>query len=291
MRGWALRLVAPGGVCAGLLLQACAAPPEEAGLDREPGPARPAPLGPDREADAAGVPVAGAGPEEAPRTPEHATLLRQAEEAEVRADWPAARGALEAALQAAPRDLDTTLRLAEVRLKAYGEIEEAERLFWGVRDRSRARALHGAGLCALWRGDEAAALRLFRQSLEERPTAACAVDLAARLLARGDDATAVLDALERVAGQTLRARLLLAAAGRAPAPPSLPQGWAYGLERARLLPPAEAAREVEAYLEKACATPRARDLLREVLRGDWALRRNHPASDAVQGEERPPSKP
>jgi tetratricopeptide (TPR) repeat protein len=208
------------------------------------------------------------------RSPEVDTLMRRAAEAVAGPDWPAARRALEEAALLAPDDADVNLRLAETLLKAYGEIDAARRVYWRVRQTSRARVLHGLGLCALWEGDEERALQLFSASLAERPTAACARDLAVRQLARGEDAGDALDLVEKVSGNTVRSGMLLAAAGRRPRPATPPQGWAYGLERARLGPLAEAPAEVAAYVRAACATPRARQLMEAVLQGDFSLLRN-----------------
>jgi len=208
------------------------------------------------------------------RSPEVDTLMRRAAEAVVEPDWPAARRALEEAALLAPDDSDVNLRLAETLLKAYGEIDAARRVYWRVRQASRARVLHGLGLCALWEGDEERALQLFSASLAERPTAACARDLAVRQLARGEDAGDALDSVERLSGNTVRSGMLLAAAGRRPRPATPPQGWAYGLERARLGSLAEAPAEVAAYVRAACATPRARQLMEVVLQGDFSLLRN-----------------
>jgi Tfp pilus assembly protein PilF len=208
------------------------------------------------------------------RSEDVAILLRRAAEAAAVPDWPATRKALEEAVLLAPGDLDANLRLAETLLMAYGEIPAARRLYWRVRETSHARALHGLGLCALWEGDEERALQLFQASLDERPTAACARDLAVRLLGRGEDAEDALDEVEKTSGNTLRSDLLLAAAGRRPRPQVAPEGWSFGLERARLAPPAEAAAEVAAYVRVAGATPRARELMRAALQGDLALQRN-----------------
>jgi Tfp pilus assembly protein PilF len=200
--------------------------------------------------------------------------MRRAADAVAGPDWPAARRALEEAAHLAPADLDVNLRLAETLLQAYGEIDAARRLYWKVRRISRARALHGLGLCALWEADEARALQLFGASLAERPTAACARDLAVRQLARGEDSEDALALVERVSGNTVRSGLLLAAAGRRPRPAKMPEGWTYGLERARLAPLAEAAAEVSAYVRAACATQEAQRLMEAVLEGDFALQRN-----------------
>lgn len=208
------------------------------------------------------------------RPPDVDVLLRRAADAVAVPDWPAARRALEEAHLLAPADLDVNLRLGETLLRAYGEIDAARRIYWSVRGASRARALHGLGLCALWEADEERALELFAASLAERPTAACARDLAVRQLARGDDAAEALDLVEKTSGNTLRSGLLLAAAGRRPRPTTLPEGWSYGLERARLLPPAAAPAEVSRYVRAACASPQARRRMEAVLKGDFALRRN-----------------
>lgn len=212
---------------------------------------------------------------QAPRRAEDvAIVMLRAADAVAKPDWPAARKALEEAVLLAPDDLDANLRLAETLLKAYGEIDAARRLYWKVRYTSHARALHGLGLCALWEGDEERALQLFQASLDERPTAACARDLAVRLLGRGEHAEDALDEVEKTSGNTVRSGLLLAAVGRRPRPEAPPEGWSFGLERARLAPPAEAPAEVAAYVRVAGASPRARELMEAVLDGDFALQRN-----------------
>jgi hypothetical protein len=208
------------------------------------------------------------------RPPDVAIVMRRAAEAYAVPDWPAARKALEEAALLAPGDLDVDLRLAETLLMAFGEIDAARRVYWRVREISHARALHGLGLCALWEGDEERARQLFQASLDENPTAACARDLAVRRLARGEDAGDALDLVEKTSGSTVRSRMLLAAAGRRPRPANPPQGWSLGLERARLAPPGEAPAEVAAFIRVACANPRARELMRGVLQGDFALQRN-----------------
>jgi Tfp pilus assembly protein PilF len=216
------------------------------------------------------------------RAPDVAIVMRRAAEAYAVPDWPAAREALEEAALLAPGDLDVNLRLAETLLKAFGEIDAARRVYWRVREASHARALHGLGLCALWEGDEERALQLFQASLDESPTAACARDLAVRLLARGEDAGDALDLVERTSGNTVRSGMLLAAAGRRPRPATPPEGWSLGLERARLAPPGEAPAEVAAYIRAACANPRAQELMRGVLSGDFALQRNPGRSSGVR---------
>ncbi|MHC4670334.1 MAG: hypothetical protein ACYTFD_18250, partial [Planctomycetota bacterium] len=202
------------------------------------------------------------------------TLKRRADEALVRPDWPAVRMALEEAALLDPDDPVVALQLAETRLKAYGEVDGARRLYWGVRATSRARALHGLGLCALWEGDEERALELFEASLAEYPTPACARDLAVRRLGRGEDASRALDLVAATSGESLRSQLLLAAAGRRPRPARLPAGWSHGLERARLAAPEEAWAEVDAYLQAACCHARARETMARVLAGEFALQRN-----------------
>jgi len=224
-------------------------------------------------------------------TREATTLLRKAAEAREIPDWPVVRLALEEAALLDPDDPEVRLLLAETLLEAYAEIDRARALYWGLRETSRARALHGLGRCALWDGDEDRALALFEESLVVGPTAACARDLAVRRLARGDDAGPALDAVERISRGTLRSRLLLAAAGRAPRPERLPQEWHYGLERARLAPPEQARTEVEAYVAEAAATFAARDRLREVLAGDFALRRNPAPRSEVRTDSVPERTP
>ncbi len=195
------------------------------------------------------------------------------------------RAALEDACQVDPRHLDANLRRAELLLKAYGDVDAAEECYLGLVPRSRARALHGLALCALWRGDEARALDLMRSSIRERATPNCARDLATRLIAQGDpEAEVALSVVERVAGGSLRGELLLAAAGRRPVPEPLPTGWAYGLERARLLPEAAAAVEVEAFLARATATPQARASYARALEGDFRQARNRDAPAGVQSK-------
>jgi len=202
------------------------------------------------------------------------SVIGAADEAATRSDWPAARAAFERASLDYPDDPVLLLRLARIDLEAYGDVARAEGRYERLPRANRAHALHGLGRCALWRGDEARALDLFRASLAKRPTPGCARDLALRLLARGEPADDALDAVEATSGGTLRSRLLLAAAGRAPAPPLLPEGWTYALERARLKPLEEARAEVDLYLDRACATPSAREAMARVLAGDPALRRN-----------------
>jgi len=210
-------------------------------------------------------------------------LVGQADEAASASDWPTARRLLEEASLESPGDAVVALRLARVQLEAFGDVEAADALYFRLLPAQRARALHGLGRCALWKGDEERALELWRKSLEERPTADCARDLAVRLMARGEPAGDVLDLVVEVSGQTLRSRLLLAAAGRLPRPERLPEGWTYALERARLLPlGADAAREVDLYLAHACATPGAREMMGRVLAGDFALRRNRPQASEVK---------
>jgi hypothetical protein len=200
-------------------------------------------------------------------------LVARADEAAVRSDWITARRAFEEIAIDYPEDPTVTLRLARIQLEAFGDIRGAEALLERMDRRFRARSLHGLGRCALWRGDEERALDLFRESLKAKPAAECARDLAIRLLARGDPAGDALDVVEALSGATLRSSLLLAAAGRRPAPDPLPGGWAYALERARLRPLPEARREVALYLDRACATVAAREAMARVLEGDLALRR------------------
>jgi len=211
--------------------------------------------------------------------------LRRAEEAAQAPDWAGVRAALDDACQVDPRHLDAQLRRAEVLLKAYAEVDAAEECYLGLVPRSRARALHGLALCALWRGDEARALDLMRSSIEERATPDCARDLASRLIAKGDpEAERALGVVERVAGGSLRGDLLLAAAGRRPVPEPLPIGWSYGLERARLLPTAAAAAEVDSFLDSATATPDARAAYARALQGDFRQARNRDTPAGVQSK-------
>jgi hypothetical protein len=181
-----------------------------------------------------------------------------------------------------PDDPAVSLRLARVELEAFGEVARAEERYARLPDGFRDHALHGLGRCALWRGDEEHALDLFRESLASKPTAACARDLAVRLMARGEPADEALDLVERTSGGTLRSRLLLAAAGRLPPPPRLPEEWTYALERARLKPLPEARAEVDLYLGRACATDGAREKMARVLDGDFALCRNPARAPAVR---------
>jgi hypothetical protein len=209
-------------------------------------------------------------------------VIAGADEAAARSDWPAARVALERASLDYPRDPVVLLRLAWIDLEAFGEVQRAQERYERLPREYRAHALHGLGRCALWRGDEERALAFFRDSLASAPTAPCARDLALRLLARGEPTGDALDLVESTSGGALRSRLLLAAAGRAPAPPRLPDGWTYALERARLKPLPEARPEVDLYLERACATAAAREAMKRVLEGDPALCRNPPRGPAVR---------
>ena len=201
-------------------------------------------------------------------------LVQQADSSIAASDWTTARRTLEQAALDDPRSAVVTLRLAHIQLEAFGEIDAAEALYWSLNDRFPERTLYGLALCALWRGDEARAIELMRESLKKEPTANCARALAVRLLGRGEEAAEVLDVVDEISGETARSKLLLAAAGRAPRPLRLPEGWSWALERARLLPLEEARAEVDAYLDAACATPEAKRLTRRVLEGDFALRRN-----------------
>lgn len=218
-----------------------------------------------------------APPEAAPQS-----TIAQADEAAIRSDWTAARASLERASLDYPDDPVVSLRIARVDLEAFGDVARAEERYERLPRDLRARTLWGLGRCALWRGEEEHALDLFRESLAAKPTAACAKDLAVRLLARGDPADEALDLVEATSGETLRSRLLLAAAGRLPRPARLPEGWTYALERARLLPLGEARVEVDLYLDRACATPPAREAMDRVLKGDFALCRNQPRPPAVK---------
>jgi tetratricopeptide (TPR) repeat protein len=212
----------------------------------------------------------------------------EADEAAAHSDWAQARRALEEAAFDRPDDPVVALRLARMELEAFAEVDRAQRRYERLPRELRARALHGLGRCALWRGDEEHALALFRDSLREKPTTACAKDLALRLLARGEPADEALDLVVALSGDTLRSRLLLAAAGRAPRPERLPEGWTYALERARLVPLEAARAEVDLYLERACATEAAREAMARVLALDPALRRpsaegrNPPSPPAVK---------
>jgi len=216
-------------------------------------------------------------PEAAPQS-----LIGPADEAATRSDWAAARGDFERALLDYPDDPVLILRLAWIDLEAFGDVQAAEERYQRLMKAQRALALHGLGRCALWRGDEDRALALFRESLAKEPTPQCARDLALRLLARGEPATDALDLVASTSGNTLRSRLLLAAAGRLPAPARLPEGWTYALERARLQPLPEARVEVDLYLDRACATPAAREAMARVLAGDPALCRNPARAPAVR---------
>jgi hypothetical protein len=210
-----------------------------------------------------------------------AAVIADADGAAERSDWAAARTALERVSIDYPDDPVVILRLARIDLEAYGDIDRAQARYERLPREMRARALHGLGRCALWKGDEEHALDLFRESLAATPTAECARDLAVRLLARGDPAKEALDLVAETSGNTLRSQLLLAAAGRVPGPSRLPNEWTYALERARLKPLPEARPEVDLYLSRACATPEAKEAMARVLAGDLALRRNPPHPPAV----------
>jgi tetratricopeptide (TPR) repeat protein len=223
------------------------------------------------------LPACKTPPEAAPQS-----LIAPSDEAATRSDWALARAELERASLDYPEDPVLILRLARIDLEAYGDVDRAQARYERLPRKQRARALHGLGRCALWRGDEARALALFRESLAEEPTADCARDLALRLLARGDPAGDALDLVEETSGATLRSKLLLAAAGRLPAPARLPEGWTYALERARLKPLDEARAEVDLYLDRATATPAAREAMARVLAGDPALCRNRAQGPGVR---------
>jgi tetratricopeptide (TPR) repeat protein len=211
-----------------------------------------------------------------------ASSIADADEALVRSDWPAARADLERIALDYPDDPVVAMRLARIDLEAYGDVAGAAGRYERLPRDLRANTLWGLGRCALWSGEEDQAIELFRESLRVRPTAFCARDLALRLLARGEPADEALDLVESTSGNTLRSRLLLAAAGRLPRPGALPEGWTYALERARLEPLPEARKEVDLYLDRACATPEAREAMARVHAGDPALCRNPSRTPAVR---------
>jgi len=205
-------------------------------------------------------------------------LLYRARAAERRGDRREARALLEQAHAWAPEDVEAALYLAHLTLDAYGEIERARELFRRCLRKTRHRALYGLGLCAMRAGDRDRAEELLRDSMRERPTPACARDLAILLLSKGADATEALAAVERLSFASWESELLLAAAGRVPPPPSPSSDPELALARARLLATrgdaAGALSELRAHFARAYVTPEARRRAASLLAEDFAFRGN-----------------
>lgn len=220
----------------------------------------------------------------APHAPE--SLLREAERAVREGRWEECAQALEKARLVEPRDPYPALFLARVRLCAFGDVEQARRLAGAALPLARSRALHLLGLCALAEGDAAGATDLLEQSIEVGATAACARDLALLRLAGGatHGAEEALDLVTRLSAQSYESEVVLAAAGRLPAPPDRP-GPENGLSRARLAAgadPARAAREVNCFLDYQCATPLGRQLWLRMLALQFPFSGNTGALRGVQ---------
>jgi tetratricopeptide (TPR) repeat protein len=200
--------------------------------------------------------------------------------AEAKPDWPVTRTALRNAALLAPNDAEINLHYASCLLLAYGEVKSARRIYGDMLGRSRARALHGLGWCALVEGDEERALELWKESLGVQQTVDCSHDTAVLLLdlGREDEAQKALELVERISRQSVRTQMLLAAAGRREAPPGLPEGWHFALDRARVRAtskqPESAAADLREHLEKAYFTDLAREFGLRRLQNDFALRRN-----------------
>jgi len=205
-------------------------------------------------------------------------LLGRARDAERRGDWNEARVHLAQAHTWAPDDIEVSLRFAEVTLGAFGEVDAARELYRRCLKRARHRALHGLGRCALVAGDRERALELFRESMDWKPTPACARDLAILLLSEGQDAGDALEAVESLSYASWESELLLAAAGRLSPPPSLPPDPEYALARARLRAATgdaqSALQELQLHFSRACANAEARRRASLLLRRDFAFRGN-----------------
>lgn len=218
-------------------------------------------------------------------------LLHRARGAERRGDRRQARELLEQAHAWAPEDVEAALYLAHVTLDAFGDIERARSLFGSCLRKARHRALHGLGLCALRAGDLDRAEELLRDSMRERPTPACARDLAILLLSKGADATEALDAVENLSFASWESELLLAAAGRVPPPPSPSSDAELALARARLLAirgdAAGALAELSAHFARAYVTPEARGQAASHLSQDFAFRGNPDLVSGVKSLEAP----
>jgi len=206
--------------------------------------------------------------------------IYQARVAERIPDWAKTRAYLEEAHLWSPGEPEVSLRLGHLLLSAYADVPRARELFGGCLRRSKARALHGLGLCALAEGDKTRALDLFAESMKAAPTAPCARDRALALLAleRGGEAEAALDEVERISRASVESELLLAAAGRLPAPPAAPPEWSYALARARLAAAQgredQARTELAEHFSKAYASPQAMKLGGRLLHEDFVFGRN-----------------
>jgi len=206
--------------------------------------------------------------------------IYRARDAERIPDWARARALLEEAHVWSPGEPEVALRLGHLLLSAYGDVAGARDHFGRCLRPAKGRALHGLGLCARAEGDDARALELLEESMRAGATAPCARDRALLLLALrpGGEAEAALDDVARISRASVESELLLAAAGRLPAPPAAPPEWAHALARARLaasLGDEEKARsELAEHFAKAYATPEARSAAGRILGADFAFRRN-----------------
>ncbi|MGQ0615043.1 MAG: tetratricopeptide repeat protein [Planctomycetaceae bacterium] len=206
--------------------------------------------------------------------------IYQARVAERIPDWAKTRAYLEEAHLWSPGEPEVSLRLGHLLLSAYAEIPRARELFANSLRRSRARALHGLGLCSLAEGNQERALELLSDSMKAAPSAPCARDRALLLLSlgRSGEAQAALDEVERISRASVESELLMAAAGRLPAPPAAPPEWSYALARARLaaaLGSDDRARaELLEHFSKAYASPQAMGVAGRILRQDFVFRRN-----------------
>lgn len=204
-------------------------------------------------------------------------FLLEASESREEGDWEKTRELLESAVRTDPINLDARLRLAELYLVAYNEPDKARELYIRTRKRSLARALHGLGRCALWEGQESIGRDYLSRSLKEKPSVACAIELAARL-----PETQRAKVLDLPLGGR-RWQLFLAACGVGESDVKAPKDRAYALSRARLAEGEEREQELTAIVADACATAEARQAYARYLMGETFFERN-PALLAVVQE-------
>ncbi|MHC4952265.1 MAG: tetratricopeptide repeat protein [Planctomycetota bacterium] len=207
---------------------------------------------------------------------ERANYLEDAAEAREAGDWAKTLDALENAVRTDPIDLDARLRLAESYLVAFNEPEKARDLYIRTRKRSLARALHGLGRCALWEGDEVLGREYLTRSLNEKPTVACAIDLAARV------PPAERERLLELPLGGRRWELFRAACGSSEPPEKPPGEPSYELSRARLASGDVRDAALRAHLKDSCADDQATRAYARVLLGETLFRRNPALLAAVK---------
>jgi len=206
-------------------------------------------------------------------------FMLDAAEAREEGDWEETLELLESAVRTDPINLDARLRLADLYLVAYNEPEKARELYIRTRKRSLARALHGLGRCALWECEQSLGIDYLRRSLDEKPTVACAIELAARL--PQDERDPILDL--PLGGR--RWLLFLQACGRPLADVKIPTEKTYTLARARLATGKARERELTALVADSCATASGRQGYAHFLMEESFFRRNPALLDVVKEGE------